>query len=180
MSSTTSRDLALVRDFVNTVNLEDGIDEIGTPAALQRWLTDAGLLPSGRRLTKADQVAAVAVREALRDLIGGQSEKSAGTRSRATLDEAAKRALLRLEFHPDGTASLISTAPGREGALGRVLAGAHSAMARGEWSRLKLCGREACRWAYVDGSKNRSRRWCSMESCGNREKGEAFRQRHRP
>jgi predicted RNA-binding Zn ribbon-like protein len=32
---------------------------------------------------------------------------------------------------------------------------------------------------YFDESRNRSKRWCSMEVCGNREKGEAFRRRHR-
>jgi predicted RNA-binding Zn ribbon-like protein len=32
--------------------------------------------------------------------------------------------------------------------------------------RIKQCGR--CDWLFVDRSRNRSRRWCSMDACGNR------------
>jgi len=35
-------------------------------------------------------------------------------------------------------------------------------------SRVKECPR--CGWLFLDESKNRSRRWCSMEVCGNRNK----------
>jgi len=35
-------------------------------------------------------------------------------------------------------------------------------------TRLKQCSN--CGWAFVDNSKNKSRRWCSMEICGNRVK----------
>jgi len=35
---------------------------------------------------------------------------------------------------------------------------------RGPLDRLKPCGE--CRWLFLDRSKNRSRRWCSMERCG--------------
>ena len=40
----------------------------------------------------------------------------------------------------------------------------------GEPHRLKLCAGEGCGWVYLDESRNRSRRWCSMSDCGNREK----------
>jgi predicted RNA-binding Zn ribbon-like protein len=32
--------------------------------------------------------------------------------------------------------------------------------------RVKQCGR--CDWLFLDKSRNRSRRWCSMDACGNR------------
>ena len=47
-----------------------------------------------------------------------------------------------------------------------------------EWKRLKTCRDEHCRVAFYDKSRNRSRAWCSMEVCGNREKARSFRQRH--
>ena len=37
-----------------------------------------------------------------------------------------------------------------------------------ELDRIKVCG--GCRYIFVDESKNRSRRWCSMEDCGTAEK----------
>ena len=39
-----------------------------------------------------------------------------------------------------------------------------------ELERVGRCADERCGWLFVDTSRNRSRRWCSMESCGNRAK----------
>jgi predicted RNA-binding Zn ribbon-like protein len=44
-------------------------------------------------------------------------------------------------------------------------------------ARVKECGTENCNWLFLDTSKNRSRRWCDMKECGNREK--ARRHYHR-
>jgi predicted RNA-binding Zn ribbon-like protein len=43
--------------------------------------------------------------------------------------------------------------------------------------RVKRCGR--CSWLFLDGTKNRSRRWCSMEGCGTQEKSQRFVERRR-
>lgn len=37
-----------------------------------------------------------------------------------------------------------------------------------EVQRVKQCGR--CDWVFLDRSRNRRRRWCSMDACGNRVK----------
>lgn len=39
-----------------------------------------------------------------------------------------------------------------------------------EAGRVRLCASEDCAWLFLDTSKNRSRRWCDMSSCGNRAK----------
>jgi predicted RNA-binding Zn ribbon-like protein len=64
------------------------------------------------------------------------------------------------------------------GALGRILAEVFAGMADGTWERLKACRADGCRWAFLDTAKNRSRAWCSMQSCGNRAKVAAYRERH--
>jgi predicted RNA-binding Zn ribbon-like protein len=46
-------------------------------------------------------------------------------------------------------------------------------------TRLKECGQDDCRWIFLDLSKNRSRRWCTMEECGNRAKARRHYHRHR-
>jgi len=84
-----------------------------------------------------------------------------------------------VRFGDEGTGSLAPVRPGLDGALGRLLAIAHGAMHDGTWSRLKACPAEDCEWAFYDSSKNRSRTWCNMAVCGNREKARAFRARHR-
>jgi predicted RNA-binding Zn ribbon-like protein len=39
-----------------------------------------------------------------------------------------------------------------------------------EGGRLRHCLNDQCGWLFMDDSKNGSRRWCSMQSCGNRAK----------
>lgn len=46
-------------------------------------------------------------------------------------------------------------------------------------SRVKQCASDDCNWLFLDRSKNRSRRWCDMTECGNREKARRSRMRQR-
>jgi predicted RNA-binding Zn ribbon-like protein len=39
-----------------------------------------------------------------------------------------------------------------------------------ESARLRECANDRCLWLFFDDSKNGTRRWCSMQSCGNRAK----------
>jgi predicted RNA-binding Zn ribbon-like protein len=36
--------------------------------------------------------------------------------------------------------------------------------------KVRLCGAPACAWLFLDESRNHSRRWCDMTTCGNRQK----------
>ncbi len=46
-----------------------------------------------------------------------------------------------------------------------------------EVHRVRECAGHDCGWLFLDTSKNGSRRWCSMETCGNRAKARRHRQR---
>lgn len=59
------------------------------------------------------------------------------------------------------------------------LAAAPKARIKGSWRHLKICPAGDCLWGFYDTSRNHSRRWCSMEVCGNRNKVRAFRGRSR-
>jgi len=37
-------------------------------------------------------------------------------------------------------------------------------------AKLRECSNEKCLWLFLDDSKNGTRRWCSMQACGNRAK----------
>ena len=41
------------------------------------------------------------------------------------------------------------------------------------------CHNDICGWFFIDHSRNRSRRWCSMDSCGNRAKARRHYARNR-
>jgi predicted RNA-binding Zn ribbon-like protein len=44
---------------------------------------------------------------------------------------------------------------------------------------VRECGAGDCEWLFIDTTRNRSRQWCSMQSCGNREKARRHYQRQR-
>ncbi|MBS4044854.1 MAG: CGNR zinc finger domain-containing protein [Alphaproteobacteria bacterium] len=48
-----------------------------------------------------------------------------------------------------------------------------------EPASIRCCAGPGCGWLFHDTSPNKRRRWCSMESCGNRAKARRHYQRHR-
>ncbi len=42
---------------------------------------------------------------------------------------------------------------------------------------IRECGAPDCEWLFLDHSRNGSRRWCDMKSCGNRQKARRHYQR---
>jgi predicted RNA-binding Zn ribbon-like protein len=174
-------ELELVRSFVNTLNLEDGTDELADSAKVARWLEANGLLERGTaRVLPVDQAHAVGLREALRSLLLENNGFPGDPSAAAVLDEAARRARLELRFLPEGRALLAPGRTGADGAFGRLLAIVARAMESGTWRRLKACRAETCEWAFYDRTKNRSGVWCQMEECGNRAKVRAYRARKLP
>jgi predicted RNA-binding Zn ribbon-like protein len=176
---TATGDLGLVQAFVNTVDLQDGPEELTDANALRDWLAVRGLIDATQPVDGADLKHAVALREAMRAMIGGNSGLRVYPVDLATLNEAAVASGLRVKFGPDGTPRLEPEARGVVGAMGRLVATLYSAMQSEDWERLKLCGSDTCRWAFYDRSKNHSSRWCTMASCGNRAKARRFRQKEK-
>jgi predicted RNA-binding Zn ribbon-like protein len=54
--------------------------------------------------------------------------------------------------------------------LAPVLWSAGDLLVGAELGRLRECSNDKCLWLFLDDSKNGTRRWCSMQSCGNRAK----------
>jgi predicted RNA-binding Zn ribbon-like protein len=46
-------------------------------------------------------------------------------------------------------------------------------------ARVRVCEGANCTWLFLDPTKNGSRRWCEMKSCGNRAKASRHRARAR-
>lgn len=62
-------------------------------------------------------------------------------------------------------------------AVGPVAWVAAEFLESGPLDRVKECPGENCAWLFVDTSKNRSRQWCSMKTCGNVAKVKRFREK---
>ena len=167
--------VGLVQAFVNTVDLQDGPEELTNPNTLKGWLVAKGLMGGSQPVDEADLKHAIALREAIRGAIGPNSGFPVYPVDVATLNGAAAASGLRMRFGADGKPRLEPEATGAVGAMGRLVATLYSAMEDDNWTRLKLCSSQSCRWAFYDRSKNHSSRWCTMASCGNREKARRFR-----
>ena len=177
---TATGDLGLVQAFLNTVALHEAdSEEFTTSNTLQAWLVARGLMPTGQTAEASDLKHAIALREAMRGLIGVNTGGTAYPLDVATLNEAVIASRLRPRFGSDGRPRLEPETSGVVGAMGRLVAACMRAMASEHWHRLKLCDRDACRWAFYDQSRNHSSRWCRMASCGNIEKATRFRKRQK-
>lgn len=148
-------DADLVLAFLNTVDVEEHTDVLDDEPRWRAWLAE-------RRLTAGDTAGVRAARTALRGAVGDPDATSAPDAVDSTVT---------VRLGPDGP-ELTST-----DVVGAVLAAAVRLAERGDWARVKICPADDCRWAFYDRSRNRSRNWCSMQVCGNREKARAWRER---
>jgi predicted RNA-binding Zn ribbon-like protein len=177
MSERAADELSLIEDFVNTRDLEEGVERLGSPPALAAWLVDHGLAAPDETFDDGDLARARTVREALRALLltnnGGEPDPGAA----AALTAAAEAARLTVTVDERGRAALEPRAAGIDRVFGRLLAVVARAQADGTWERLKACPWHTCHFAFYDESRNRSRTWCSMAVCGNRAKARTYRRR---
>jgi predicted RNA-binding Zn ribbon-like protein len=58
--------------------------------------------------------------------------------------------------------------------LNPIIRSAAEILVSDERSKVKACADSACGWLFIDVSRNRSRRWCDMQDCGNRAKASRF------
>lgn len=138
------------------------------------WVEAHGGAPGGVT-TCLEEV--LAVQRALRALAASNNALAADAEAAAAiLNGAAARHALAPEVAASGRARLRSP-PGDP--LGLVLGLALQAMWSGEWRRFKLCREPTCRASYFDASRNASKTWCEMQSCGSRSKMRRFRARMR-
>jgi len=171
--------LDVLRRFVNTRDVEDGIEELGTPAAVRAWLREHGL-PNVPRPGAGDVERLTALREALRGLMLANNGQADERRALEHLRAEAARVPLQVRFDGRGDSALVPGGAGVDAVVGELIGIVHEAMADGTWLRLKACRADDCEWAFYDRSRNRSGAWCSMAVCGNRAKARTYRRRHGP
>src|SRR3954467_9734140 len=122
--------LRLVQRFVNSVDLENGEDELTTPAGLRDWLLERDLIEAGDTVGAADLRRALDVREGLRALLLANS----GMAPDAQLVERLPPGAARARGRPAGGAARPRR--GGRGGAGRVQAGRRAAAdARAKRSR---------------------------------------------
>ena len=139
----------LLVSFLNTLDVEDAVDQLADDEGHHRWAAEHGLEPGDRATTQQ-------ARDALRAIVDGSD---------------AQLPALRLAV--DAAPGTVGLSP--RTAADAAVASAVVLSVQGKLGRVKLCGGEDCRWAFYDASRNGSRQWCSMEVCGNRQKARTYR-----
>ena len=167
--------LEVLRDFINTVELDHSADALAEGDGLPVWCSEAGVPCAGlqdaalRRLRE--------FREALREITYANAGEGDPARSWAGLEPFAAETSFKIGISDAGVPWLRPLGEGVQGSIAWLLAIVYDAVAAGTWSRLKACREESCRFAFYDNSKNASGAWCSMRVCGNRNKAKRRRAR---
>lgn len=156
-------------ELANTLDLETGIDAIAGLDAFRSWVDD----PAASRRSHAR---ALELRGFVRDALerhhdGGDDDEQ--LRGIETIADG-----LPLRWTLTGEPRVTADGGAADRALVDVVWAVAMARRDGVWHRLRLCPASDCGEAFYDGSRSGTRRWCSMELCGNRAKVQAFRERH--
>lgn len=171
----------LCLDFLNTADwTAEGtvVDEkLGDLEDLATWSRAVGLDPRSAVKTAADIEALRRFRASLRRLFltamaGEKPKRNDLAQLNQALEAATETAPLAIRR---GQLSFA-----RDLAFEKMIAlSAVSVLTTAqELERIEICPSENCGWLFLDESKNRRRRWCSMETCGNRAKARRHYQRH--
>ena len=185
----------LCLDFTNTMgdSRAHPNEKLLSYGHLVAWGQQAGILtePAARQLMKeglrrpedADKALryAIELRETLYRIFSAIIDK--GTPQHADLEVlngALSRAMTHLRVSQPATGFAWEWAPDPE-ALDRmlwpVIQSAADVLHSGEIARVRRCGGRDCDWLFLDTSRNHSRRWCDMSSCGNRAKARRYYER---
>ena len=175
MSSETPAGITLIRDFVNTTDMETNTDDLSTRSELTHFLVCAGLLSRRTPSTAAELALARSLRAAIRRALELNHDGSSDTIP--ALQPLLSQLPLRLRWEGDGT-TLVPVETGVMGGLAGLAIAVNDSVAGKTWRRLKICFADDCAWAYYDASKNQSRNWCEY-GCGNKFKTRAYRARRK-
>jgi predicted RNA-binding Zn ribbon-like protein len=168
-----------VVDLVNTQPQIDGHESLGDVAAL-RGFVERNRVSEVGGLEPADVTAVHAVRAKFTDVFGATDDGRAAVMLNAMIAEAGTTPRLTAhdgyDWHVHYFAPGASLADHLAADCGMALA---FLIVSGERDRLRRCDAPDCRHAFVDLSRNRSRRYCDSRTCGNRLHVAAYRARRR-
>lgn len=139
----------------------------GSPQAQAAAYQEAlALNLSLRALFRAAARHEVLPQEAL-DHLNALVQKTAAWRRIAACDDEGRKVSCGWDFQDAAPIAV----------LGPIVWRAVELLEHGPLDRVKECGSDDCGWMFLDTSKNRSRQWCSMQTCGNVSKVRRFRER---
>ena len=165
-------ELVRVQGFLNTWSEELGIEDFDTPEAMEQWLRAAFLWVGSKHITTLNHQRILGVRHLLRQSVLHPNQTAELEKLQSTLS-------FKMEFDECGTPNLKPLGHDCDLVLGRLASIIYNSMVDGTWSRFKCCALESCGWAFYDSTRSRTKRWCSMRTCGSRYKARQYYKRKR-
>ncbi|MGR6968308.1 CGNR zinc finger domain-containing protein [Streptomyces cynarae] len=145
-----------------------------TPDRLNAWYLESGLVDTITPGEEDDVREAIAVREAIYQLVTNRRlDKDFDRQALAVLNGAARKT----PATPQLTLTGRHTEATPEQALATVARQAVELLSGPDVPLMKECGNPECTRVYIDRSRGMRRQWCGMESCGNKYKAAAYRAR---
>ena len=146
------------------------VERIPVPQRLIDWLAMNGLAVEG--CTDAQLFLAHELREAIHLAATAAAVEDTLPRSAVrTINDRSIRGQSAAVLTAEGDRRWqLSSTPSVEDALGVIAADAIDVIAGERDGKLALCASPTCRAAFFDTSQSRSRKWCDMNTCGNRQK----------
>ena len=186
----------LCLDFTNTVDnrLAEWPQELlNSYADLAAWARQARIITANeeqqllRRATRGRQEAervlyhAIALREAIYRIFAGLAESAPVLDAdMATLNACLRQAARRIQLirHNNSFSwQWADSGSDLDHILWPVARSAAELLTSSDLERVRQCAAQECGWLFLDHSRNRSRRWCEMRTCGNRDKVRRFYRR---
>jgi predicted RNA-binding Zn ribbon-like protein len=190
----------LCLDFSNTVdwrNSKDAQDSLGSFQSLVVWSTKKGIIgrqdateliqsATGRNLESSTLKRAVELRESIYKIFSAvaHGRKPSEQDIRALNDVLASASVstrvarkgdqFEWEWDVDGSPQSRLLWP--------IAKSAADLLTSGKLGRVRECANEedGCGFVFIDTTKSGTRRWCSMDTCGNRTKVRAWYERNSP
>ncbi|MGH8814863.1 MAG: CGNR zinc finger domain-containing protein [Advenella sp.] len=166
----------LATSFTGTLSERCGIsvERIPTPQRLVDWLAVYGL--AVKTCTTAQFNRARELREAIHAAATAAASGSVLPASSVQIiNDCSAQGRAAAFLTPDGKRRWkLSSTSSVEGALSVIAADAISILAGERDGKLALCASPSCQAAFFDTSQSRTRRWCDMGTCGNKEKKARF------
>jgi len=165
-------------DFLATLGgkPESRIERLAVPADLSDWLAEEGVAGAARAspelLNRAREL-----REAIRRVLDcARNYGSPAEPDLRLINQWARSPVAAPQIGPDFARVSVGPDP-VTGALAHIARESVEFVTGPELARVRTCA--GCTLLFLDRSRPGTRRWCSMERCGNRSKTAHYREKRR-
>lgn len=165
----------LATSFTGTLSERYGetLERIPVPSRLADWFAAHGLAVDSCSQSQLER--ARELRESIHEAATAVANQSPLPSSAVqVINDCSTGGLASAILTPEGSREWRLGSGSTEDALSVIADDAIRLLAKEREGKISLCASPTCRAAFLDTSRGHTRRWCDMNTCGNREKKARF------